>query len=94
MIYIVTRCIFYGNKSLIWKLYLIIIARPMNNTPTLMQSEEHSAPWNAETKEVTVSVTISQTFEVDKDTDLDLLEKEITEDLELNDWDIDDFEVI
>ena len=47
----------------------------MDNTPTLMQSEEHSAPWNAETKEVTISVTISQTLEVDKDTDLDLLEK-------------------
>lgn len=76
------------------KLYLIIIARPMDNTPTLMQSEEHNAPWNAETKEVTVSVTISQTFKVDKDTNLDSLEKEITENLELDDWDIDDFEVI
>lgn len=66
----------------------------MDNIPTLMQSEEHSAPWNAETKEVTVSVTISKTLEIDKDTNLDSLEKEITEDLELNDWDIDDFEVI
>lgn len=66
----------------------------MDNTPTLMQSEEHSAPWNAETKEVTVSVTISKTFEVDKDTNFDSLEEEITENLKLDDWDIDDFEVI
>lgn len=66
----------------------------MDNTPTLMQSEEHSAPWNAETKEVTVSVTISKTFEIDKDTNFDSLEEEITENLELDDWDIDDFEVI
>ena len=66
----------------------------MNNTPTLMQSEEHDAPWNAETKEVTVSVTISKTFEVDKDTNFDSLEVEITENLKLDDWDIDDFEVI
>lgn len=66
----------------------------MDNTPTLMQSEEYNAPWNAETKEVTVSVTISKTLEVDKDTNLDLLEKEITEDLEMDDWDIDDFEII
>lgn len=66
----------------------------MDNTPTLMQSEEHSAPWNAETKEVTVSVTISQTLEIDKDTNLDSLEKEITENLEIDDWDVDDFEVI
>lgn len=76
------------------KLYLIIIARPMDNTPTLMQSEEHSAPWNAETKEVTVSVTISQTFEVDKDVDSDFIEHNITTDLERYGWDIDDFEVI
>lgn len=66
----------------------------MDNTPTLMQSEEHSAPWNAETKEVTISVTISKTLKIDKDTNLDSLEKEITENLEIDDWDIDDFEII
>lgn len=66
----------------------------MDNTPTLTQSEEHDAPWNVETKEVTVSVTISKTFEIDKDTNLDSLEEEITENLKLDDWDIDDFEVI
>lgn len=66
----------------------------MDNTPTLMQSEEHSAPWNAETKEVTISVTISKTLEIDKDTNLDSLEKEITENLEIDDWDVDDFEII
>lgn len=66
----------------------------MDNTPTLMQSEEHSAPWNAETKEVTVSVTISKTLEIDKDTNLDSLEKEITKNLEIDDWDVDDFEII
>lgn len=66
----------------------------MDNTPTLMQSEEHSAPWNAETKEVTISVTISKTLEIDKDTNLDSLEKEITENLKIDDWDVDDFEII
>ena len=66
----------------------------MDNTPTLMQSEEHSAPWNAETKEVTVSVTISQTLEVDKDIDSDFIEHAFTFDLERQGWDIDDFEVI
>lgn len=66
----------------------------MNNTPTLMQSEEHNAPWNAETKEVTISVTISKTLEIDKDTNLDSLEKEITENLEIDDWNIDDFEIV
>lgn len=76
------------------KLYLINTARPMNNTPTLMQSEEHNAPWNAETKEVTVSVTISKTLEIDKDTNLASLEEEITENLEIDDWDIDDFEIV
>ena len=76
------------------KLYLISTARPMDNTPTLMQSEEHNAPWNAKTKEVTISVTISKTLDIDKDTNLDSLEKEITENLEIDDWDIDDFEII
>lgn len=66
----------------------------MDNTPTLMQSEEHSVPWNAETKEVTVSVTISQTFEVDKDVDSDFIEHAFTIDLERQGWDIDDFEVV
>ncbi len=66
----------------------------MDNTPTLMQSEEYNAPWNAKTKEVTISVTISKTLEIDKDTNLDSLEKEITENLEIDDWDVDDFEII
>lgn len=66
----------------------------MDNTPTLMQSEEHNAPWNAETKEITVSVTISKTLDIDKDTNLDSLEKEITENLEIDDWNIDDFEIV
>lgn len=66
----------------------------MDNTPTLMQSEEHNAPWNAETKEITISVTISKTLDIDKDTNLDSLEKEITENLEIDDWGIDDFEII
>lgn len=57
----------------------------MDNTPTLMQSEEHNAPWNAETKEITISVTISKTLDIDKDTNLDSLEKEITENLEIDD---------
>lgn len=66
----------------------------MDNTPTLMQSEEHNAPWNAETKEITISVTISKTLDIDKDTNLDSLEKEITENLEIDDWNIDDFEIV
>lgn len=42
----------------------------MNNTPTLMQSEERIAPWNAKENmpkkvEVTVSITLSKTVEVE-----------------------------
>ena len=40
---------------------MIIIVKIMNNTPTLMDSEEKRAPWNEETKliEVTVSQMLS-----------------------------------
>jgi len=39
---------------------LIIIVKIMNNTPTLMDSEEQRAPWNDQYK--TIEVTISQTL--------------------------------
>lgn len=53
---------------------MIIIVKIMNNTPTLMDSEEKRAPWNEETKliEVTVSQMLSSlvTVEVPKSFDI------------------------
>jgi hypothetical protein len=45
----------------------------MNNTPTLMQSEEKRAPWNDQYKtiEVTISQTLSSTQQITVPIDFD-----------------------
>ena len=45
----------------------------MNNTPTLMQSEEQRAPWNDQYKtiEVTISQTLSSTQQITVPIDFD-----------------------
>ena len=45
----------------------------MNNTPTLMQSEEKEAPWNEKTKlvDVDISVSMSAHYQVEVPEDFD-----------------------
>lgn len=62
----------------------------MNNTPTLMQTEEENAPWNEQPKtkvEVTISQTLSSTQEIEVPTkildNLSLLNEAVTEQIVL-----------
>ena len=55
----------------------------MNNTPTLMQSEEDRAPWNQKTKliEVTVSQMLSSLVTIEVPMDFDIYDKEALENI-------------
>ena len=43
----------------------------MNNTPTLMDSEEKRAPWNTKTIEVNISQCLSTTVDIEVPEDFD-----------------------
>lgn len=47
--------------------------KTMNNTPTLMQSEEERAPWNKKTKTITVNISqcLSTTVDIEVPEDFD-----------------------
>ena len=49
----------------------------MNNTPTLMQSEEERAPWNQKTKTITVNISqcLSTTVDIEVPEDFDETDK-------------------
>ena len=53
----------------------------MNNTPTLMDSEEKRAPWNTKTIEVNISQCLSTTVDIEVPEDFeDYDNKELLED--------------
>jgi hypothetical protein len=82
----------------------------MNNTPTLMQSEEERAPWNQKTKTIEVNISqclsSTQTIEVPDDFEYDqeklkeyvydqvMLPSDSLEYEGYYDWYVDDFCVI
>ena len=53
----------------------------MNNTPTLMQSEEERAPWNKRTKiiEVTISQCLSSTQQIEVQEDFEYNQEKLKE---------------
>jgi len=62
---------------------LINIVRIMNNTPTLMQSEEKIAPWNQKFKKISVDICqcLSTTVDIEVPEDFeDYDNKELLED--------------
>ena len=77
----------------------------MNNTPTLMQSEEQRAPWNEKSKMITVNISqcLSTTVDIEvpedfEDFDNDELLKDfvreqivLPSELSPNCWYVDDF---